>query len=192
MLHSQISVFHEEINATLKKTVQAIPNENFEIYKKSALRNILFPLSASEHTRVNLPATFPAYMNDAKPFTNTKANEKVMFRIFQSSTCGHIAVFATTDSLNRSGLHFGVWKPDPKSTYQNECLFADHNQCKAHTLIVTGVPLRMCAYCSAILVISSYKCSRCKDRAGVHVRYCGIDCQHAHWHCHKSFCKKTK
>jgi len=182
---SQITEFHNEIREILKSIAQDA--ENFEFYKKSTIKTILLPPSSSEHTWVNLAASFPPYMTEAKAFTNTKATNKVIFRMFHSPTCGHFAVFACTDSLDRTGLQFGVWKQN-----QTECLFADPNRCKAHTLIVAGMPLRMCAYCSAVLVKSSYKCSRCKEKAGVHVRYCGIECQHAHWERHKSFCNKTK
>ena len=161
----------------------------FKMYKGQFRTKIcpLLQVQNSKRTRIELDEAFPHYMSNATPLTNYIADDKMAKCIF-SGSCGFFFVFATRVSIDPTLVTFGTWAESAESEEKKQCVFGEYIKGgpAKQSLMITGVPMRICANCSSPLV-KSYKCSRCR-LAGVHVRYCSKDCQHAHWGAHKPVC----
>ena len=98
-------------------------------------------------------------------------------------------VFATRDTLESTLVMFGTWRECDESRERKQCAIGEfvRDGPSRQELMVTGVPLRVCSECSRPLE-RSCKCSRCREN-GVHVRYCGKECQRADWGEHRHVCR---
>jgi hypothetical protein len=150
---------------------------------KEPLESTVYPITASDKPGgVTLCQAYPHYMRDAEACDNPYSRNGLIFRLFRGQ-CGALAVFATRDGLSAESEKFGQWGKE-----LNECIVAEYlrHGSEEQTLILTVVPLRICAHCLK-QAERRYKCARCRAK-GVHVRYCGAECQRAHWGEHRGVC----
>ena len=189
MLIAQTAKFDEAIKTVLDN-VKGFSHEKYRVYRKDGfVTQVCRLLPSLQFTRVEIDEIYPPYTTDAKPVLDPMSDDRVIYRFFRSVACGPFVVFATRDSIDPSGLRFTRWKETAGSTECKECVFAQLIPSKSKLLMVAVVPLRMCAHCSATLT-KSYKCARCRQNAGIHVRYCGKECQRAHWKHHRPICAR--
>ena len=183
---SILEAFDIEIETTLDNLG---PRTRVRIYNQRECKTQICSLLASnQHTLVGLGEIFHPYMADARPMNEFVRRNKLIYRFFRSLAIGTVAVFATSDLLDPTGLSFATWQERPDSTERKQCVSAELLQVKheSHKFVITCVPLRMCAGCSNTMD-KAYKCSRCRA-ADVHVRYCGKQCQRDHWVHHRLMC----
>ena len=161
------------MDATIAEFYQAIKKVLAnETYKPKDTR--ICPYVADKAC-LDLKGLFRPYLEDAEPMQegNFHRNGPLVFRFFISPTRGVFGVFATTERLKPDGLSF-----------ESQCFLTAE---RTERFIITGIPMRMCACCSKTIETHSYKCARCWKQ-GVHVRYCGRECQRQHWVYHKQGC----
>lgn len=185
----QVLEFHNLVKDVLdhiseKHTVKMWRDSNIET---SIFKLIPVPQSA----RLKLEDVFPMYMTDAETSKAYQISDEIMYNIFNGA-CGIFMVFTTRDTVTTKMLKFENFQEregESDDTPIKHCIVGEFIKTgpKEQKVMVTGVPLRVCSWCLEPLE-ESYKCSRCKER-GVHVRYCGTECQRKHWGAHRVVCK---
>ena len=142
-------------------------------------------VAVEEHSVINISEVFQEYMTGAESFKGPHAEKGVFYKYFKGA-CGYFGVFATRLGIDDTLVHVGTCEDESGNVIN--CLMVDYlkDRPQGQVLMMCGVPLRVCANCGK-QEEKRYKCARCRCR-GVHVRYCGPECQRAHWGRHKGVC----
>jgi hypothetical protein len=186
MTQASVAEFDKHVKDVLEvKTTNM--HDGFKMYKGQFSTKICPLMNNSKRTRFELDECFPHYMSNVMPLATYITDDRMAKCIF-SGACGYFFVFATRVSIDPTLVAFGTWAESAESDDIKQCVFGEYMKKgpAKQSLMITGVPMRLCASCSKPLV-KSYKCSRCRE-AGVNVRYCSKSCQCAHWGVHKPVC----
>ena len=177
----------EKFDALVKEMLDS-NQKGIKLYKKNHFVRMMGHLTpGAKGSRFELDEMFQPYTWGATSTGRYMANNEMTYSHFKGA-CGVYMIFATRETIDTKLLWFGEFKETDEARIK-QCLVGEFIQGgpKEQNFMITGVPLRMCAECNKPLE-KSYKCLRCLEK-GIHVRYCGKECQRAHWGLHGLVCR---